>query len=137
MGVMKLDIGKSKNNKLSWKEKVELCNAWKKSGLSKNEFCRSRGISGSSFAGWCAKLWPEEIKKAKSKPKPKKDSLEDWLELDSLLDFPMPEPKNYPPPKVLAIEIKVANGVVISLSLPVNELINLVRDFNNAAPVIR
>ena len=50
----------SKSQGLSWAEKVNFCEQWKNSGLSKKCFCRNHGFVFSTFCGWCGRLWPKE-----------------------------------------------------------------------------
>lgn len=43
--------------KLTWEEKVKICEEWKQSGLGKKVFCKQKGIAPATFHGWCQKLW--------------------------------------------------------------------------------
>lgn len=43
----------SGNKHLSLQEKRKIVDEWKKSGLSKHEFCKERGVITTTFYGWC------------------------------------------------------------------------------------
>lgn len=50
--VLSVDIEKN----LSWEKKIELCKQWKRTGLSKNRFCKKHGLSLDEFHEWCNDL---------------------------------------------------------------------------------
>lgn len=43
----------------TWEEKVEICERWRCSGLSKTKFCKKNQLILSTFCGWCNRLWPK------------------------------------------------------------------------------
>src|SRR3990167_1221075 len=45
---------------LTWEEKVKICEEWRASGLSKEGFCKQKGVATGTFYGWCQKLWPSK-----------------------------------------------------------------------------
>ena len=46
--------------KLTWEDKIKICEEWKASGLSKERFCKQKGVAIGTFYGWCQKLWPSK-----------------------------------------------------------------------------
>ena len=96
---------------LSWEDKVNLCNAWKKTGMSKSEFARRNRLSISVFCKWCKNLWPDESKFPIKKAKENNNS--DWVQINNKSESLAILPKT----SSSAVEIKFPNGLVISMSI--------------------
>jgi len=96
---------------LSWEDKVKLCNAWKKTGMSKSEFARRNRLSISVFCKWCKNLWPDETKSLIKKTKENNNS--DWVQINNTAGALAILPKT----TSSAVEIKFPNGLVINMSI--------------------
>ena len=48
--------------KLTWSEKLVICDEWVNSGISKQEFCQKKGLATGTFHGWCVRRWPNKSK---------------------------------------------------------------------------
>lgn len=55
-------ILKAPSKKPTRLDKEALCKDWKRSGLSKNAFCKKLGLSLATFCGWYRRLYPQEVK---------------------------------------------------------------------------
>ena len=96
---------------LSWEDKVNLCNTWKKTGMSKSEFARRNRLSISVFCKWCKNLWPDESKSHIKRAKEHNNS--DWVQINNKAEPLTILPKT----SSSAVEIKFPNGLVISMSI--------------------
>jgi len=96
---------------LSWEDKVNLCNDWKKTGMSKSEFARRNRLGISVFCKWCKDLWPDETKSPIKKAKENNNS--DWVQINNKAESLTILPKT----SSSAVEIKFPNGLVISMSI--------------------
>jgi len=107
-------------SRLSWKEKVAICEEWKRSGLSKQLFCGQRGISEATFYGWCKRLWP----------KPSKSNL---CPVSIIAD-----PKSIPvKSEPITLEVIFPNAIIARVKATEGQFGFLLRELLDATSVIR
>ncbi len=105
-------------------EQKSICENWKASGISKQQFCYEHKLPTSTFYGWCAKLW------SNNKPQHKK--------LFSPVIPIQPLTKNKIKDKNEGIiKITLPNQAIVKVILPLKELGNLLQELCYATTIIR
>lgn len=114
---------KRKAKQRSWEEKKLLCEQWKASGKSKQEFCKENDIPIASFFPWCNKLWPK-LKKQEINLSPVKIVNKSSRSSDSQLTQ-------------TEIELHLGSGSIIRFKLPIKNLVTFIQELSHAVATIR
>lgn len=107
---------------MTWADKEEICNEWRRSGLNRQQFCAKKNINVSTFAGWCSKLWPQT--------QPTEGQLlcpVDIAEIKSTL----------PASESIVLEIAFPNAIIAKIQATVGQFSYLLREIVDATAVIR
>jgi transposase-like protein len=109
-------------NKLSWEEKVELCNRWQESGIGRRAFCKQHGVAFATFYGWCNKIWPRSTKKKRSPLSPVRivNTTNETHEEGQLI-----------------LELSFPNQAMARIKLPLSSMGKLIQELCYAATIIR
>lgn len=108
--------------RMTWAEKEEVCKEWQRSGLNKKTFCLQKNINISTFAGWCAKLWPQIPKTS-----------------DNLL-YPVNITGNKPYAPIaepIVLEVSFPNAIIAKVQATIDQFSYLLREIIDATAVIR
>ena len=109
-------------NKLSWEEKVELCNRWKESGMERGAFCKQHGVAFATFYGWCEKIWPRSNENNHSQLSPVR------------IVHPANESQGE---DQLVLELSLPNQAVARIKLPLSSMSKLIQELCHATTIIR
>lgn len=109
---------KSHYQKPTEEEKLALCNRWKASGLSQKAFCEQHGVAKSSLYKWHKKYFLNA-----------ESALPGFARLNAVPEQPRQEK--------ISMELKLANGAILQLSLPSSDVFALIQELSYAATVVR
>jgi len=86
-------------------------NQWRQSGLSKIAYCRTHGLSKSTFHNWCRKLQHQRQENQQS---------QDFLSLGLQQDAPIKSGSIPESSSTATIEIQLPKGIIIKVSSPID-----------------
>jgi hypothetical protein len=114
MSEMIIDSSKKRHisqGKLSWEEKVELCNRWKESGLNKSQFCKKHGLALPTFCEWCNRVWPRTKKQT-----------------STLTPVRIVNKQEKKEEQQIVVELSLPNQAKVKMSLPLSSIGRLIQE---------
>lgn len=126
-------------NILTWEDKRKLCEAWKKTNLSRNAFIKKHSLPH-AFHYWCNKLWPgKKLSTNHTKNVSLADSATDneqWMQV-----IPTETPKVQcllPTDKPETIKVALrCNNIDLKVNIPIEQIITFIKELANATTAIR
>lgn len=102
----------------SVEERAALCQAWQRSGIPVEKFCRTHNISRSSFYQWCRQLDIEE-----------KDKQPNWIPLQATERTNVSD--------MVTIEFPLPNQMVANIKLSTSQALDFFKELYYATTAIR
>ena len=106
-----------RRGKLSWEEKVELCNRWKESGLNKSQFCKKHGLALPTFCEWSNRIWPRTKKQMPI------------LTPVRIINKPGKKEEE----QQIVVELTLGNQAIVKMSLPLSSIGRLMKELSHGS----